>query len=105
MKLIERLALVKAGYTKKEIAQIEADELQQAQQEPEPEPEKVNEDPAPEPEADTEEDDIDYKQLYEDTKKQLADAQKLNVTLAGAANNIQSDDDLTAWEKTITDAL
>ena len=44
MKLLERLALIKAGYTKKEIAEMEQEE-NNTQPEPEPESE-----PEPEPE-------------------------------------------------------
>lgn len=110
MKLLERLALIKAGYTKKEIAEIEAAELLPEQPEPdkpEPEPEKgkAPEEPEPEePEAVPDDDNIDYKKLYEDVKAQLADAQKVNVALAIGAGT-DTDDDQTAWRKVIESAL
>lgn len=111
MKLLERLALIKAGYTKKEIAEIEAAELQPEQPEPEqpePEPEKGKAPEEPEepeePEAVPEDDSIDYKKLYEDMKAQLADAQKVNVALAVGAGK-DKDDDQTAWRKVIEEAL
>ena len=110
MRLLERLALIKAGYTKKEIAEIEAAELQPEQPEPdkpEPEPEKgkaAEEPDTEEPEAVPEGDDIDYRKLYEDVKTQLADAQKVNVALAVGAGK-DKDDDLTTWQKVIEEAL
>ena len=74
MKLLERLALIKAGYTKKEIAEMEQED-NNTQPEPEPESEPETE---PESEPDYK---AEFEQLqaqYDTLKTQLENAQKQN---------------------------
>lgn len=89
MKLLERIALIKAGYTKSEIAAIEAAEAatEPDNKEPETKPddnekEQSKSDPEEnkkqEPETDPE---PDYKKMYEETAAQLKAAQKINVNV------------------------
>lgn len=74
MKLIQRLQLIKAGYTKAEIAEIEAAELV-----PDPEPEEPEPIEEPEePEAPEEPEEPDYKALYLKAKTDLEAAQHAN---------------------------
>ena len=102
MKLIERLALIKAGYTKKEIAALEAEELtgdpaQQPEQEPEPqEPEQKapEQEPEQDPETgDPEQEEPDYKELYQTAQKQLEAAQKVNIRVDVGQKPKQSDEE------------
>lgn len=85
MKLLERIALIKAGYTKAEIAAIEAAEKepeQDPEQQPETKPDQSDDQEEPEQEQETEEEpEPDYKKLYESTKSQLEAAQKINVNV------------------------
>ena len=75
MKLFQRLQLIKAGYTKAEIAEMEAAELVQ---DPEPEEPETTEEPE-EPEAPEEpEPEPDYKALYLKAKSDLEAAQHAN---------------------------
>ena len=69
MKLAERLALIKAGYKKNEIAEIEAAENEPETKDPE------TKDPEP-----------DYKSMYEKMKKDLEAAQAANRNQAAKAS-------------------
>lgn len=107
LSLIERLQLVKAGYNRKEIDKmiLAESEAQSAAEEPaenaaegaaEPEQAKAQEEPAAEAE-----DAPDYKQLFEDLKKEHEDtlqkldaAQKKNAA-ADVSGNVQKKDTQT----------
>ena len=108
MKLLERLALIKAGYTKKEIAAMEAEEMETAAPEQDPEQEPAKDEPEPqepEPEEEPEQDPEtpDYKKLYEDTKKQLEAAQQINVKVD--LKNKPDESDAEKWQNLINDIL
>lgn len=84
--LKETLALLAAGYKKKDIeALAAADEDQNKDPEPDPQPDPEP-DPQPDPQPDPE---PDYKQLYEDLKKQ-SEADKATITKL-QQNNIHKD--------------
>ena len=70
MKLFDRITLLKAGYTRKEIDQMIEDENREPKEHHEdPEPEEQHEDPEPEK---------DYKALYEAERKAKEALQKQN---------------------------
>jgi len=85
MKLFDRITLLKAGYTRKEIDQMIEDEKQEVAAAPEQaEPEEVvqleaeqKEDPEPEKKEDPEPE-TDYKALYEAERKAKEALQKQN---------------------------
>ena len=83
MKLFDRITLLKAGYTRKEIDQMIEDEKQEQKEDPEPEqkedpePEEQHEDPEPEKKEDPEPE-TDYKALYEAERKAKEALQKQN---------------------------
>lgn len=74
LSLLDKLALVKAGYKMKDIEAMEMSEPDDDKKDPEPEPDDDKKDPEPEPdddkkdhEPDDDKDDpTDYKKLYED---------------------------------------
>ena len=86
MKLFDRITLLKAGYTRKEIDQMIEDENREPEEHHEdPEPEEHHEDPEPEqkedPEPEQKEDpepEKDYKALYEAERKAKEALQKQN---------------------------
>lgn len=98
MKLLERLALIKAGYTKKEIAAIEAAEIEDQAAEPDGEQgEEVKDEPAGDPEAEEpEQDEPDYKTLYKQAKSQLEAAQKVNIRVSVKDAETKTDDEAIA---------
>ena len=76
MKLSERLALIRAGYKKKDIEALEAEEAAEAE------------------EATEAEETIDYKTLYEEAQRKLTNLQKERVK-----QDISSGDDSSTLEK------
>lgn len=78
MKLGDVLSLLKAGYTRAEIKEMEA-QVDEPEQPEEPKDEdKLREDKLQEPKAE-DSDEPDYKALYEESQKKLQEAQKLNL--------------------------
>lgn len=101
MKLFDRITLLKAGYTRKEIDQMIEDEKQEGaaapdQTEPEevvqPEPEQ-KEDPEPEQKEDPEPE-TDYKALYEAERKAKEALQKQNRDRDRTDTSKKSDADI-----------
>lgn len=90
MNLLERLTLIKAGYTKKEIAALE--EAEHVIDEPEPEPEQVEPQAEPEPGPEPE---PDYKSLYEQALADLQTAQAANVSQSLDIEQTTDDEELT----------
>ena len=96
LSIFDIVELAKAGYKAadiKELTEIEVDDsVSDPEKTPAPAPQPPAENPPKEVGKDKEgdagrEDDIDYKQLYEQTKKDLEDAQKANVLKPQPENN------------------
>ena len=79
MKLAERLALIKAGYKKNEIAEIEAAENEPETKDPETKDPETKDPETKDPEP-------DYKSMYEKMKKDLEAAQAANRNQAAKAS-------------------
>ena len=79
MKLSERLALIRAGYKKKDIEALEAEEATEAEETTE---------------AEEATETIDYKTLYEEAQRKLTNLQKERVK-----QDISSGDDSSTLEK------
>lgn len=74
MKLTERIALIRAGYTKKEIAELELSEMDK----PEPVDDDTTEEPVEESQEDNSEEEAepDYKAEYGRLSEQIAELEK-----------------------------
>lgn len=99
MTLLDRITLLRAGYTRKEIDQmIEDDKKQPEPEEPKEEPKKEPE-PDPEPAKDPEpekpkEPEQDFKKLYEEQKRALEDLQEQNRRRDNSDKGKKSDADI-----------
>lgn len=98
MKLLDRITLLKAGYTRREIDQMIEDEQQAPAAVEQPEPEAAPEpeaepEAAPEPEPDPEPE-TDYKSLYEAERKAKEALQKQNRDRDRTDNTKKSDADV-----------
>lgn len=75
MKILDRIALLRAGYTKQEIEKMIEEDAAAAIEIPAPEPEK-KEEKEPEKPAEPE---VDYKALYEKEKSEKEALQQQNI--------------------------
>ena len=105
MTLLDRITLLRAGYSRKEIDQmIEEDKKQpepeapkeEPKKDPDPEPEKPKEpeqktDPEPEKPKEPEQ---DFKKLYEEQKRALEDLQEQNRRRDNSDKGKESDADI-----------
>ena len=104
MKLFDRITLLKAGYTRKEIDQMIEDETREPEEQHEdPEPKEQHEDPEPkeqheDPEEHQEnpepEDKTDYKALFEAERKSKEALQKQNRNRDRSNPNKKTDLDI-----------
>lgn len=86
MNIIDRLALIKAGYSKKEIAEMEKAEKDEPKDTPQDDPKDTPQDDPKDTPQDEPKDTPDYKALYDEAIKNLEDANK-KLKIAQSANN------------------
>ena len=98
MTILERLQLIRAGYTRREIDQmIEDDKKKPEDDGQDPEPEEQDPEPEeqdPEPEDESQDPGPDYKKLYEDSRKALEDLQAQNRRRDNSNKDKKSDADI-----------